>query len=276
MNVIFLIENIINFKNYLLGEEDLPRKYKYAVSFPCEASDIWILMQKCHWYIWLYLIFILVFVLVLFYLILVESAIIIKNPRTTSDFYLRYLVLKWAKVTHISSLETGWTTLPCIILILIGFKSIYTLYMIDSPYPGKLLVVKALGRQWFWQYEVIDPFVAIFKGVDASIVRYTFDSYMVMLNSEINDGSDRRNLKVDTALTLPVAHSVRFIATGMDVLHSFAIPSFGLKLDAVPGRLNSTDVLLKRHGLFYGQCSELCGQGHAFMPIVVYVPEAQI
>jgi cytochrome c oxidase subunit 2 len=98
-----------------------------------------------------------------------------------------------------------------------------------------------------------------------------FDSYMAVVQS-INENG-RRNLKVDTTLALMVGFPIRFLTTSLDVLHSFAIPVFGIKLDAVPGRLNSCDVVIERKGLFYGQCSEPCGQGHGYMPIAVYVNE---
>jgi len=138
--------------------------------------------------------------------------------------------------------------------------------LIDAPLTVDF-VVKALGRQWFWQYEVTTPVLSTIQNFE----RFYFDSYMVVLTEQEPDVGDLRNLKVDTMLSLVVGLPVRFITTGMDVLHSFAVPSLGIKIDAVPGRLNAADIIAERNGLFYGQCSELCGQEHGYMPIAVYV-----
>lgn len=120
------------------------------------------------------------------------------------------------------------------------------------------LSVKVVGHQWYWSYEVSTSS----KDVD-------FDSYMV--NEEDLEVGELRLLEVDNRLLLPVAHHVRFVITSGDVLHSFAVPGLGIKLDACPGRLNEVSTYVKREGVYYGQCSELCGVNHAFMPICVEV-----
>jgi len=258
---------------------------KYPIFFQDEATDIWIIMQKCHWYIWLFLIFIFVFVLSMFFLILFDSYSRVKYVYNIEDLFYRYTYLKWARVLHMSDIEFIWTTLPCFVLFLIGSRSIYTLYVIDTPMNVNV-VAKALGRQWFWQYELAYNFPILWgysfedpKSSDfgqpkqlkiKNFATRSFDSYMVGLNESVSSGADRRNLKVDTYLGLYTGIPTRLFTTGMDVLHSFAVPSFGVKLDAVPGRLNSCDIIIKRHGVYYGQCSELCGQGHAYMPIGIY------
>jgi len=164
--------------------------------------------------------------------------------------------------------------LPCIILLLIGFRSIYTLYVIDTP-KQCTVVVKALGRQWFWQYELFEEhplFIvdSLEEGEMYDLYNVDYKLFDAYLASVVSVG-DRRNLKVDTLIGLFNNISVRFLVTGMDVLHSYAVPSLGIKIDAIPGRLNSVDLLIKRHGVYVGQCSELCGQGHGFMPIGINV-----
>lgn len=119
------------------------------------------------------------------------------------------------------------------------------------------ITVKAVGHQWYWTYEYSDY----------DVDNLEFDSYMVA-TSDLNLG-DNRLLEVDNCLVLPIQAHVRVLVTGADVIHSFAIPSLGVKMDAVPGRLNQSNIFLKRSGLFYGQCSEICGSNHSFMPIAV-------
>lgn len=119
------------------------------------------------------------------------------------------------------------------------------------------LTIKAIGHQWYWSYEYSDYRAETLE----------FDSYMVP-TSDLNTG-DFRLLEVDNRLVVPINTHVRVLVTGADVLHSFAVPSLAIKMDAVPGRLNQTSFFVKRPGTFYGQCSEICGANHSFMPIVV-------
>jgi len=258
----------------------------FPIFFQQEASDIWIIMQRCHWYIWLYLTFILLFVLSMFFFILVDSYSNVRYVRDEDSLLVRYSIFRWEKVTHIPQIEFIWTTLPCFFLLAMGYRSIYTLYLIDTPLNVNI-IAKAMGRQWFWQYELVENYPLLygydFSNLDKGIYfrpklvelnlgqTYYFDSYMVLKPDQTFAYSFRRNLSVDNMMSLIVGFPVRFLTTGMDVLHSFAIPSLGIKLDAVPGRLNSCDVVLERAGVYYGQCSELCGQGHGFMPIGLYI-----
>lgn len=119
------------------------------------------------------------------------------------------------------------------------------------------LTIKVVGHQWYWSYEYSDYQPASIE----------FDSYMIP-SSELRKG-ELRLLEVDNRLIVPIETEVRVLVTGGDVLHSFAVPALNVKIDAVPGRLNQTSFFLKRPGVFYGQCSEICGANHSFMPIVV-------
>nr|QWE50456.1 cytochrome c oxidase subunit 2 [Actinopyga lecanora] len=151
-------------------------------------------------------------------------------------------------------LETIWTIIPAIILIFIAFPSLQLLYLMDEV-NNPFLTIKAIGHQWYWSYEYTD-----YHEIE-------FDSYMIPTN-DLTTGQPRL-LEVDNRLVLPFQNPIRILVSSADVLHSWAIPSLGVKMDAVPGRLNQTSFLINRTGLFYGQCSEICGANHSFMPIVI-------
>jgi cytochrome c oxidase subunit 2 len=163
------------------------------------------------------------------------------------------------KLIHGTVIEIVWTLTPSFILLAIAVPSFALLYSVDEVV-DPAITVKAIGHQWYWSYEYSD----YTEGDDASIA---FDSYMVA-DDDLAPGAARL-LETDRHVVVPVDTHVRVIITAADVLHSWAVPSLGVKCDAVPGRLNQVGVLVKRPGLFYGQCSELCGANHAFMPIVV-------
>nr|YP_010611035.1 cytochrome c oxidase subunit II [Histiotus montanus]WAQ70539.1 cytochrome c oxidase subunit II [Histiotus montanus]WAQ70591.1 cytochrome c oxidase subunit II [Histiotus montanus]WAQ70682.1 cytochrome c oxidase subunit II [Histiotus montanus] len=150
--------------------------------------------------------------------------------------------------------ETIWTILPAIILISIALPSLRILYMMDEI-NNPSVTIKTMGHQWYWSYEYTD------------YEDLTFDSYMVPTN-ELSPGQ-LRLLEVDNRVVLPSELTIRMLISSEDVLHSWAIPSLGLKTDAIPGRLNQTTLLSTRPGLYYGQCSEICGSNHSFMPIVL-------
>ena len=151
-------------------------------------------------------------------------------------------------------LETVWTILPAIILVFIALPSLQLLYLMDEV-KDPFLTIKAIGHQWYWRYEYTD-----YKELE-------FDSYMVP-TTDISNGNPRL-LEVDNRLILPMQNPIRVLISSADVLHSWAVPSLGIKMDAVPGRLNQTTFFTSRTGLFYGQCSEICGANHSFMPIVI-------
>nr|AEP21939.1 cytochrome c oxidase subunit II [Pecari tajacu] len=163
------------------------------------------------------------------------------------------------KLTHTSTMsaqeiETIWTILPAIILILIALPSLRILYMMDEMNDPSL-TVKTMGHQWYWSYEYTD------------YEDLAFDSYMIP-TSDLKPG-EMRLLEVDNRVVLPMEMTIRILVSSEDVLHSWAVPSLGLKTDAIPGRLNQTTLMSTRPGLYYGQCSEICGSNHSFMPIVL-------
>lgn len=162
------------------------------------------------------------------------------------------------KFTHASLLEIIWTIIPALILLLIAWPSFVLLYSLDE-YIDPSVTLKVVGHQWYWSYEYSD--FAVEKG------SLNFDSYMVATN-DLTLGAFRL-LEVDNRVVLPVKTHIRLLITAADVLHSWAIPSFGIKVDACPGRLSQASIYIKREGTFYGQCSEICGVNHGFMPIVV-------
>nr|YP_009485897.1 cytochrome c oxidase subunit II [Paroster microsturtensis]AVZ66471.1 cytochrome c oxidase subunit II [Paroster microsturtensis] len=151
-------------------------------------------------------------------------------------------------------IEVIWTILPAIILIFIALPSLRLLYLLDEI-SNPWLTLKSIGHQWYWSYEYSD-----FKKLE-------FDSYMIPIN-ELQENNFRL-LDVDNRIVLPYNSQIRILVSAMDVLHSWTIPSLGVKVDATPGRLNQTNFLMNRPGLFYGQCSEICGANHSFMPIVI-------
>ena len=163
--------------------------------------------------------------------------------------------------THGTVIELAWTITPALVLLAIALPSFRLLYLMDEiVLPG--LTLKVVGHQWYWSYEYSDYITADGDPVE-------FDSYLVP-ESDLELG-ELRLLSVDEPVVLPVDTTVRAIVTATDVIHDFAVPSLGLKLDAIPGRLNQASILAQRTGTFYGQCSELCGVYHGFMPIQVDV-----
>jgi cytochrome c oxidase subunit 2 len=157
--------------------------------------------------------------------------------------------------THNVAIEVLWTLIPCLILIVIAVPSFKTLYSQDRI-PKADVTIKAVGYQWYWGYEYPDENII-------------FDSYMLE-DKDLKAGQPRL-LAVDNVVVVPVNKVVKVLITANDVLHAWALPSFGVKRDAVPGRINETWFKAERVGTFYGQCSELCGIKHAFMPIEVRV-----
>jgi cytochrome c oxidase subunit II len=156
--------------------------------------------------------------------------------------------------THHTLLEIAWTALPVLILVVIAIPSFKLLYYMDRVQEPEM-TIKAVGHQWYWSYEYPDD------------GNFAFDAYMVA-DQDLQDGQPRL-LTTDNAVVLPVGTNIRVLITATDVLHSWAVPAFGVKTDAVPGRINETWVRIEEPGMYYGQCSELCGDFHGFMPIMV-------
>lgn len=180
------------------------------------------------------------------------GSVMINFNSTSSPIAYKY-------ANHGTLIELIWTITPALILIAIAFPSFKLLYMLDEVI-SPTMTIKVAGHQWYWSYEYSD-----FINEDGEAIEY--DSYMVP-DSDLEDGQ-LRLLEVDNRVIVPVDTHIRFIVTATDVIHDFAVPSLGLKIDAVPGRLNQTSVLVQREGVFYGQCSEICGVYHGFMPVVI-------
>nr|YP_010277852.1 cytochrome c oxidase subunit II [Turanoclytus namaganensis]UHY95167.1 cytochrome c oxidase subunit II [Turanoclytus namaganensis] len=169
------------------------------------------------------------------------------------------LTLFFNKLTHRFLLEGQmieiiWTILPAVTLIFIALPSLRLIYILDEV-SNPVLTVKIIGHQWYWSYEYSD-----FSQIE-------FDSYMIPTNDLKH--FNFRLLDVDNRMVIPFESPIRVIVTSSDVIHSWTIPSMGVKIDATPGRLNQVSLMSSRPGLFYGQCSEICGANHSFMPIVV-------
>nr|UNQ32799.1 cytochrome c oxidase subunit II [Hoplodactylus duvaucelii] len=162
--------------------------------------------------------------------------------------------LTHTNTTDAQAVEMIWTVLPALILILIALPSLRILYLMDEVNDPHL-TIKAIGHQWYWTYEYTD------------YEELMFDSYMTPTR-DLSQGMYRL-LEVDHHMVVPTESPIRMLITAEDVLHSWAIPTFGIKTDAIPGRLNQTTFITTRPGLFYGQCSEICGANHSFMPITV-------
>jgi cytochrome c oxidase subunit 2 len=163
------------------------------------------------------------------------------------------------KTTHNTLLEVLWTVVPVVILVVIAVPS-FRLLFYQQNIPPADLTVKATGKQWYWSYTYPDS-------------KFEFDSIMLR-EKELKPGQPRL-LAVDNAMFVPVNKVVRVQVIGAEVIHAFTVPSFGIKIDAIPGRLNETWFKATREGVYYGQCSELCGKDHAFMPIEVHVVSEQ-
>nr|YP_010610813.1 cytochrome c oxidase subunit II [Paratkina nigrifasciana]WAP91634.1 cytochrome c oxidase subunit II [Paratkina nigrifasciana] len=151
-------------------------------------------------------------------------------------------------------IELIWTILPAFMLIFIALPSLKILYLIEEI-NKPMISIKSIGHQWFWSYEYSD-----FKKIE-------FDSYMKPFNDL--EKNEFRLLDVDNRIILPFNINTRILVTSTDVIHSWTIPSMGIKIDASPGRINQGSLMINRPGLFFGQCSEICGANHSFMPIVI-------
>ena len=191
---------------------------------------------------------------ILYYLIIVLTIviyfIIIRIKSTKSINWLKYF-------NHSTTIETIWTIIPAIILIIIAIPSFQLLYCLEPSY-GSTVTLKIIGNQWFWSYEYGD--------IDG--ININFDSYTKTIDILLELG-ELRLLDVDNQVYLPINTPIRLLITSNDVIHSWFIPSLGIKTDAIPGRINYSTLYITRPGIFYGQCAELCGQLHSTMAIVI-------
>ena len=195
----------------------------------------------------------------MFFLVLINIFVIWMLGRTLYRFHetRNPVADSW---THGTVIEIVWTVVPSLILVLIAVPSFALLYSMEDLPQQPDVTLKCIGHQWYWSYEYSD----YSSSDDTSIA---FDSYMIP--EEDLELGQLRLLEVDNRVVLPVQSHIRVLLTAADVLHSWAVPSVGVKCDAVPGRLNQTSMFIQRPGVFYGQCSEICGVNHGFMPIVV-------
>lgn len=221
--------------------------------------------------------------LVLFYqklIIFIRMKLLLKNLNGDYTYYkllalyqLRFEIIETRKIVHGTIIEIVWTILPSIILLFIAVPSFALLYSMDEIIDPKL-TVKAIGYQWFWSYEYGQEYDDIMFNYFTDIYNYNYkysrdalvyDSVLIP-DTDLLPGYHRL-LDVDHSLILPIETHIRLIITAADVLHSWAVPVLGIKLDAIPGRLSQIGLYIKREGVYYGQCSELCGVNHGFMPI---------
>nr|QOE88752.1 cytochrome c oxidase subunit II [Furculitermes sp. Fux382] len=187
-----------------------------------------------------------------------DHALMIMLMIITTVFYTMISIIQNKQTSRFilegQMIETVWTIAPAIILVFIAIPSLRLLYLMDEIH-NPVVTLKTVGHQWYWSYEYSD------------FTKLEFDSYMVQQEDQLIDTF--RLLDTDNRVVLPMNSPIRMIVTAADVLHSWAVPSLGVKTDATPGRLNQTSFSINRPGLLYGQCSEICGANHSFMPIVI-------
>ena len=177
------------------------------------------------------------------------------------NFFFKQVGFYGKGIKHYSNVEFVWTVIPALILIVIGIPSFSLLYFIEQ-FAEPHIILRVEGHQWYWHYNIkqLPP-------INLEETDQLFDSYM--LPSDTLKLGQLRLLEVDNKLLLPTNTHIQVITSSVDVLHCWSVPALGMKLDCCPGRLNETMLYIRRPGIFYGQCSEICGMNHAFMPIVV-------
>nr|QXT44390.1 cytochrome c oxidase subunit 2 [Astalotermes cf. brevior CMRT056] len=187
-----------------------------------------------------------------------DHALMIMLMIITTVFYTMISIIQNKQTSRFilegQMIETLWTIAPAIILVFIAMPSLRLLYLMDEIH-NPVLTLKTVGHQWYWSYEYSD------------FTKVEFDSYMVQ--QEDLQANTFRLLDTDNRVVLPMNSPIRMIVTAADVLHSWTVPSLGVKTDATPGRLNQVSFSINRPGMLYGQCSEICGANHSFMPIAI-------
>lgn len=246
----------------------------WGTYFVKPASPIMYGIMELHDFIMVYLVFIVFFVTFMLTIILKESTI---NEDNELNKFYKVRALYNVKFNHHTILETIWILVPSLILLTIAIPSFIILYAMDII-PSHDFSIKVIGHQWYWSYEYIMKNIFLFNSelVDNensfkeydTLYRYSFDSYMIP-GDELK-AHQTRLLDTTNPLVIPVAKYASLTVTASDVIHSFAVPALGIKIDAVPGRLNTVSLYIMELGHYYGQCSELCGVNHGFMPIEIY------
>jgi cytochrome c oxidase subunit 2 len=217
-----------------------------------------------HHYICLFLIWIGFLVGYMYVYILIDFWYRLNYPKNVMQLERRKMYFLTRKINHYAPLETYWTLIPTVILLFIAVPSFQLLYSMETIF-DTFIIAKATGHQWYWNYEITSFPLGTEGVIEAKHDK--FDSYMIPEN-ELPLGT-KRLLTVDRNVLLPYGLHICVKVTSADVLHSWAVPSLGIKMDAIPGRINQIPLYIKREGIFFGQCSEICGAGHAYMPIVV-------
>jgi len=220
---------------------DAPENYGCVIQDPATNYLEWMV----NFYDLLMADLVLIVILVLF---LIASLLIDPTHHKNANTYF----------SHSQNLEIFWTIAPALILLSIAYPSFNLLYSLDDL-TDPVLTIKIVGHQWYWSYEFLD----------LDFQAREFDAYMVPTEDLVL--GEFRTLTTDNQLTLPQSVPIKLLITSADVLHSWTVPSFGVKVDACPGRLSETSLYVKRPGLYFGQCSEICGVNHAFMPIMVKI-----
>jgi heme/copper-type cytochrome/quinol oxidase subunit 2 len=196
---------------------------------------------------------------IMYYLVIILFAVGWILLSIIRNFVINVSPISHKYLNHGTLIELIWTITPAVILILIAFPSFKLLYLMDEVSDPSMSIL-AEGHQWYWSYQYPDF-------LDSSEEFIEFDSYIIP-DSDLEEGS-LRMLEVDNRVIIPELTHIRFIITSGDVIHSFSCGSLGIKCDAYPGRLNQVSVFVNREGVFYGQCSEICGILHSSMPIVI-------
>ena len=232
--------NLINILNIYA---DAPESFQYGFQDP--ATPVMIGLSNLHHDI-------------MFLIILIMVSVSWVLARATNGFLEEKNSVP-VNIVHASTLEVVWTIVSGLVLMVIAIPSFALLYAADELV-DPAMTIKVVGHQWYWSYEYSD-----YETDDGDSLN--FDSYIVQ-EDDLAFGS-LRLLEVDNRVVVPTNTHVRVIVTAADVLHCWAVPSFGFKIDACPGRLNQSSIFVQREGVYYGQCSEICGVNHGFMPIVV-------
>lgn len=250
-------------------------EYFFSSGFQDPATPVMEGIIDLHNYTFTYLILIFLFVFVIFCNILYEFYFLLYIDSLLPDYMLDFenpsfwdldvsdilSSSKFSSIVHETDLELAWTTVPSIILMLIAVPSFSLLYTLEE-FVQPTLTLKVVGHQWYWNYQYATMF-------EDKFTHFSFDSNPSLDSSGLDKALSY--LEVDKFVVLPLETHIRVLVTSYDVLHSWAVPMLGVKMDAIPGRLNQVSLFIKRGGLFYGQCSELCGVNHGFMPIGICV-----
>lgn len=237
------------------------------LGFQDPASPLMFGLINLHHYIMFFLVIIIFFVFTMLYFILTSFTI---NSKNSIQNFLRIKKLYSVDLSHNTAIEVIWTLIPSFILLLIAIPSFTLLYGFET-FMDSNISIKVVGHQWYWSYECVTRLKALplfSESYSFKNIKIAFDSYM--LETEDLKPLELRLLDVTNPLVIPINTYIKVYVTASDVIHSWAIPSLAVKVDSLPGRLNEVMCFINRVGRFYGQCSELCGVKHGFMPIVIY------